>query len=107
VKRQGAGGGGAIQPGEHRRPGVERAPNPVASCMCGTWQSRWGSDAALVVVGGPTVRKVELPSGRRMTREANAGGRKATGNRDGMARLPLVVSANRPDRDLCPGLKGR
>ena len=66
-----------------------------------------GSDAALVVVGGPTVRKAELPSGRRMTREANAGGRKATGNRDGMARLPLVVSANRPDRDLCPGLKGR
>ena len=27
---------GAIQPDEHRRPGVERAPNPVASCVCGT-----------------------------------------------------------------------
>jgi RNA-directed DNA polymerase len=42
-----------------------------------------------------------------MTREANAGSRKATGNRDSMARLLLVVSTNRPDRDACPGPKGR
>jgi len=35
-----------------------------------------------VVTGKPTVRKAQLPSGNRMTREANAGGRKATGNRD-------------------------
>jgi hypothetical protein len=53
----------------------------------------------VVVIGGPTVRKAELPSGEGMTREANAGRRKATGNRDSMARLPLVVSDNRPDRD--------
>lgn len=66
-----------------------------------------GADARFVVVGGPTVRKADVPSGRRMTREANAGGRKVTGNRDGMARLPLVVSDNGPDRDACPGLKGR
>jgi len=66
-----------------------------------------GSDAMFVVVGGPTVRKAEVLSGRRMTREANAGGRKVTGNRDSMARLPLVVSNNRPDRDACPGPKGR
>lgn len=66
-----------------------------------------GSDAAVVVVGGLTVRKAEVPSGEGMTREANAGSRKATGNRDGMTRLPLVVSNNRPDRDACPGPKGR
>jgi hypothetical protein len=66
-----------------------------------------GSDAMFVVVGGPTVRKAEVLSGRRMTREANAGGRKVTGNRDSMARLPLVVSNNRPDRDAGPGPKGR
>lgn len=58
-----------------------------------------GSDAMFVVVGGPTVRKAEVLSGGRMTREANAGGRKATESRDSMARLPLVVSNNRPDRD--------
>ena len=66
-----------------------------------------GSDTAVVVVGGLTVRKADVPSGEGMTREANAGGRKATGTRDSMARLLLVVSANRPDRGLCPGLKGR
>lgn len=58
-----------------------------------------GSGAAFVVVGGPTVRKADVPSGRRMTREANAGSRKATGTRDSMTTLLLVVSANRRDRD--------
>lgn len=55
--------------------------------------------STVVVGGGLTVRKAEIPSGRRMTREANAGGRKATGNRDSMARLPLAVLDNWPDRD--------
>jgi hypothetical protein len=32
--------------------------------------------------GGLTVREAELPGGRRTIREANAGDRKATGNRD-------------------------
>jgi hypothetical protein len=32
----------------------------------------------LLVGGKPTVRKAQLPGGNRMTREANAGGRKAT-----------------------------
>src|SRR6266516_832108 len=31
--------------------------------------------------GKPTARKAQLPGGQRMTREANAGGRKAAGNR--------------------------
>jgi hypothetical protein len=61
----------------------------------------------VAVVGGLTVREAEIPSGRRMTREANAGCRKATGNPDVTARLLLVVRDNRPDRDGCPGPKGR
>ena len=56
--------------------------------MCGTWQSRWGP---AFVAGELTVRKADVPSGRRMTREANAGGRKTAGNHDVMTRLPLVV----------------
>src|SRR5690348_15271713 len=31
--------------------------------------------------GRPTARKAKIPDGNRMTQEANAGGRKATGNR--------------------------
>jgi hypothetical protein len=42
--------------------------------------------------GQPTVRKAQFPGGNRMTREANAGGRKAAGNRDAMA----GPSAGRP-----------
>lgn len=57
--------------------------------------------------GGLTARKADVPSGAGMTREANAGSRKATGNRDVMARLLLVVADNRPDRGRCPGPKGR
>lgn len=37
--------------------------------------------------GKPTVREAQLPGGRRMVREANAGGRKATGNRDSSTAL--------------------
>jgi hypothetical protein len=32
--------------------------------------------------GKPTVRKAQISSGRRKTQQANAGGRKATGNRE-------------------------
>jgi hypothetical protein len=38
-----------------------------------------GSDTAVVVVGGLTVRKADVLSGEGMTREANAGSRKAAG----------------------------
>jgi hypothetical protein len=34
--------------------------------------------------GKPTVRKAEVFSGNGMAQEANAGGRKAAGNREGM-----------------------
>lgn len=50
-----------------------------------------GADAIVVVVGGLTVREADVPSGEGMTREANAGGRKAPGNHDTLARLLLVV----------------
>ncbi|MBO0884325.1 MAG: hypothetical protein J2P17_29155, partial [Mycobacterium sp.] len=66
-----------------------------------------GSGGAIVAVGGLTVRKVEVPSGEGMTREANAGSRKATGTRDVAARLLMAVVDNRPDRGDCLGLKGR
>lgn len=55
------------------------------------------------VAGQPTARKAQLPSGGRMTWEANAGGRKATGNRDSVAGPPPVVSENWPDTGLVPG----
>jgi len=35
-----------------------------------------------VAFGKPTVRKAQLPSGNKMVQEANAGGRKAAGNRE-------------------------
>ena len=37
--------------------------------------------SGVMMAGGPTVRKAQLSSGRRMTQEANADSRKATGNR--------------------------
>ncbi len=62
-------------------PGAQRAPtrsllshverdNPVGVRVKG------------LTPGGSTVRKAEFPDGRRMAQEANAGGRKAAGNRE-------------------------
>src|SRR5664280_173000 len=76
--------------------GVKRAPTPVVSRTCGTWKPRQGP--AMVVAGKPTVRNAEFPGGDGMTREANAGLRKATGNRDRWLAPPPVVSDNWPDR---------
>jgi hypothetical protein len=61
-----------------------------------------GADAASVAFGGLTVRKADVPSGGRMTREANAGSRKAAGNRDVVAELLSAVVDNRPDRGCVP-----
>src|SRR6266542_1133285 len=55
-------------------PGVKGASCPVVACSCATRQPRWGPDAGWWS-GRPTVRKVQLPSGRRMTQQANADGR--------------------------------
>jgi len=43
--------------------------------------------SGVMMAGRPTVRKAQLPSGRRKTQEANADGRKATGNREPVYRL--------------------
>jgi hypothetical protein len=58
-----------------------------------------GSGPALAGSGGLTVRKAEVPSGRGMTREANAGSRTATGNCGRWLVLLLAAADNRPDRD--------
>jgi hypothetical protein len=59
--------------------------------------------------GRPTVRKVQFPSGRRMTQEANADGRKAAGNRSSQDRHPppgglritgRIRADARPEREL-------
>ena len=55
----------------------------------------------VTVSGRPTVRRAQLPGGNRKAQEANAGGRKATGNRDVM-----IVPDNRPDTGDCPDPKG-
>src|SRR6266487_4835833 len=47
--------------------------------------------------GGSTVRKTELLGGNRMAQEANAGGRKAAGNRAGQTAPPAVGSDDWPD----------
>ena len=59
-----------------------------------------------MVPGKPTVRKAQIPGGNRMTREANAGGRKAAGNRDTDGwPLLLAVLDNWPDTG--PGARAR
>jgi hypothetical protein len=55
-----------------------------------------GSGAMFVAAGGLTVRKADVLSGAGMTREANAGGRKATGNLD-----------TEPDSCWSSGITGR
>jgi hypothetical protein len=61
-----------------------------------------------LAAGRPTVRKVELPSGRRMTQEANADGRKAAGNREPLLwHLRQRLPDNWSDTGYCSSLKGR
>ena len=63
--------------------------------------------SGVMMAGRPTVRKAQLPSGRRMTQEANADGRKATGNRE-----PRIgpsaewLPHNWSDTGGCPARKG-
>ena len=84
--------------GDNRRPGAHHRPRGKGGAlpgrvllMCNT-TTPLGSGGS--TAGRPTVRKAELPSGRRMTQEANADGRKATGNREPRDRhLRRMVSA--------------
>ena len=48
--------GNRSRPWEHRGPGVQRAPTPVGSRLCGTWKPRRGPG----MPGKPTARKAQL-----------------------------------------------
>ncbi len=70
---------GGCWPEDNRRPGAHHRPRDKGGAlpgrvllMCNT-TTPMGSGGLLA--GRPTVRKVQLPSGRRMTQEANADGR--------------------------------
>ena len=56
--------------------------------------------------GKPTAREAQLSGGHWMVQQANAGGRKATGNRDERLLLPVAVSHNWPDTGSCLARKG-
>src|SRR5664279_6172481 len=77
----GAGRGFVVGRVEHRRPRDTGGTLPGRnSCV---WNVVTPSGSGRQVASGQsTVRKTQFPGGQRMTREANAGGRKAAGNRD-------------------------
>jgi hypothetical protein len=54
-------------------------------------------------LGRLTVRKAQVLSGNRMAQEANAGRRKATGNRENRLVLQPVLPDNWPDTGALPG----
>jgi len=70
--------------GEHRRPRGIGGTQPGWISLVRNVTTPLGSERN-DAPGKPTVRKAGFPSGRRMAQEANAGGRKAAGNRDVMA----------------------
>src|SRR6266849_6699334 len=80
VEKRQAPAGDFCRPNEHRRPRDTGGTHPGRiSCVwnVGTPMGSGHSD----VSGKPTARKAQSPREGRMTWEANAGGRKATGNR--------------------------
>ena len=82
-KRQVTAGHG-IRPGEHRRPRGREGTQPGRISKVRNVVTPSGSGRQ-VAAGKPTAMKAQLPGGNRLTRKANAGGRKAAGNRDVMA----------------------
>ena len=75
-ERQAAGRGKAPARESTAGPGVQRAPTPAVSRMCGTCKPRHGPAPG---AGRPIVRGAEYQAGKD-GREANAGRRKAAGN---------------------------
>jgi hypothetical protein len=86
---------------EHRSPGVKGAPEPTRISFVRNMETPSRSLTSVVVRGRPIVRKAEFPGGNRKAQEANAGGRKATGNRDDKAVPPAAVPYNWPDTGEC------
>src|SRR5438105_735621 len=58
--------------------GVKEAPTPLVAHPHGTRQPRWGPRAPLAAVS-PRRKAGQSPTGRRISQQANAGGRKAEG----------------------------
>ena len=98
-KRQALAGHG-IWPGGHRCPRGREGTHPGRISQVRNVETPSGSGR---MPGKPTARKAQFPGGNRMTREANAGGRKAAGNRDAWLAPPLAVPDNWPDTGLVPG----
>jgi len=81
------------QPGAHRRPRGEGGVLPGRVLLMRNMTTPMGSGSLLS--GKPTVREAELLSGRRMTQEANAGGRKGSrkpGQRGRLLRRPSRIT---------------
>ena len=81
-KRQALAGHG-IWSGEHRCPRGRGGTHPGRISLVRNVETPSGSGRS--APGKPTVRKAQSPGGNRMTRQANAGGRKATGTQGEMA----------------------
>lgn len=77
--------------GAHHRPRGSEDTHPGRISSMRNVTTPMGSGGTFA--GRPTVRKAETPSGRRKTREANAGGRKAAENRDRTLAPPPAVLA--------------
>jgi len=93
--------------GGHRRPRGIGGTQPGRISLVRNVTTPLGS-VRITAHGKPTARKARLPSGRRMTQEANASSRKATGKRDISGRLLRRSSSyNRPDTGVYPNPKGR
>ena len=76
---------------EHRSPGVKGAPEPTRISFVRNMETPSRSQhAPSVVQGRPIARKAQSPGRDRKAQEANAGSRKATGNRDGRPCLPRL-----------------
>jgi hypothetical protein len=99
----GAGRDIPFRPGGHHRPGVKKAPSPIGSHACGTWEPRRGP---AVTAGRPTVRNAEVlggtgwPSKRMPVAERQ----QETGAR--WLAPSLAVPDNWPDTGCCPDPKG-
>lgn len=65
--------------------GLKKAPCPVVSGLCGTWEPR---HAPMNVSVGVLARATDVRGGNRMTQEAKAGTSKDNGKR--LAILPLL-----------------
>ena len=84
-------------PGEHRRPRGREGTHPGHSSCVRNAVTPSGSGRALGVSGKADREEGPTPRREQDGREANAGGRKTTGNHESRTGPPAVVVDNRPD----------